>query len=391
MFGPEVSSHLKVYAVVFFSFSFITRLVVQTFLEKLKMLQNFLNEYQITDKVIAAGVSGGADSLALVLMLNEVLKARGKNVIALTVDHGLRTESSDEAAYVSLLMATHQIEHHILQWKGEKPQSGIEEAARNARYRLLCDWCSAHGVKTLATAHHLLDQAETFFMRLQRGSGLNGLCGMSAVSYMKNIKIIRPLLTVHPQKLRNYLTGLEVNWVEDPSNQCEDFLRVRVRKFLPILSEKLDITPERIADTMRVLCRSRSYLEKQTEIFIKNHAQYFAKAGVSLPREQFCGQHAEIKFRVLSCLLREIGKNDYTPRADDVERLLQRVSAEDFHGATLAGCEIVLFQKKIWIVPELKNKICLSKADWKAFVCEHPQYAKLRIPYKLKLSVFKSS
>lgn len=90
------------------------------------------------------------------------MRPQGRRVIALTVDHGLRPESRDEAEYVAKLAAERQIEHHILIWEGEKPEKGIEEAARTARYGLLCGWCRDNGVGTLAVAHHLLDQAETF-------------------------------------------------------------------------------------------------------------------------------------------------------------------------------------------------------------------------------------
>lgn len=146
------------------------------------MLREFFEKYQIGDVAVAAGVSGGADSLALLFQLDAFLRPQGRRVIALTVDHGLRPESRDEAEYVAKLAAERQIEHHILTWEGKKPEKGIEEAARTARYGLLCGWCRDNGVGTLAVAHHLLDQAETFFMRLQRGSGLNGLCGMAPLS-----------------------------------------------------------------------------------------------------------------------------------------------------------------------------------------------------------------
>ena len=152
---------------------------------------------------VAIGVSGGADSLALVLVLAELL---GKErIVALTVDHKLRSESTEEANYVTDLMQNLGIEHHILTWEGEKPTQGIEEAARIARYNLIYDWCRQNEVNTLCVAHHLLDQVETFFIRLHRGSGLTGLCGMSAVGVWKDLRIVRPLLDVHPQELREYL------------------------------------------------------------------------------------------------------------------------------------------------------------------------------------------
>lgn len=111
----------------------------------------------------AVGVSGGADSLALVYLLREWALRCGKKIVALTVDHQLRPTSRQEADYVAKLMRQAGIEHHILTWEGEKPVSGIETAAREARYRLLEDWCLSNGIYTIFMAHHKRDQAETFF------------------------------------------------------------------------------------------------------------------------------------------------------------------------------------------------------------------------------------
>lgn len=269
------------------------------------MLREFFEKYQIGDAAVAAGVSGGADSLALLFQLDAFLRPQGRRVIALTVDHGLRPESRDEAEYVAKLAAERQIEHHILTWEGKKPEKGIEEAARTARYGLLCGWCRDNGVGTLAVAHHLLDQAETFFMRLQRGSGLNGLCGMAPLSEKNGVRLIRPFLQVHPERLKEFLRERGVSWAEDPFNRCDDYLRVRVRKFLPQLAATLDITPERIADTMSVLARSRDCLEEQAAQFVDRYVRRYEKAGFSVSRLQLAGLHAEVCFRVLCFLLKE--------------------------------------------------------------------------------------
>lgn len=380
------------------------------------MITEFLNKYQINDEAIAVGVSGGADSLALVLMMNEELKPIGKKVIALTVNHGLREEAGNEAQYVAKLMSDFDIEHHILIWEGKKPESGIEESARIARYNLLTEWCCQNNVKTLAIAHHLLDQAETFFMRLERGSGLTGLCGMMPISEMNGLTIIRPLLECEPSLLKNYLNTHGIKWVEDPSNQSDNFLRVRVRKFMPVLKDMLGVDAARIANTMLILSRTKNYMEEQTAKFIKNYVRYWDKAGVSFSLKTFQEQHEEMCYRVLSFLIKEVGNNVYTPRSEDVQRLYNRIlhnkfggiefdtvkldevmeirqnmTENQFKGATLGGCEIFVFQGKIWIVPELKGRVKLSKKDWELFVTDNPQFAKCKLPYKLRLSLYKSS
>ena len=351
---------------------------------------DFLKKHHIEDNVLAVGVSGGADSLALVLLMHESLKAAGKKVVALTVDHGLRPESHDEAVYVQKLMEKEGIEHHILVWEGQKPQTGIEEAARNARYFLLSDWCQAHGVRCLCVAHHALDQAETFMIRLQRGSGLNGLCGMQEVSEMYGLKVLRPLLTVSPEFLKNYLRQRKIEWVTDSSNSSDDFLRVRVRKFLPQMEKAIGVSPERIVDTMAVLRRSRDYIQSQVTKFIKQHVRFWDACGASLALSVLIQQHDEIVYRVMSELIRTVAHSDYTVCAEDVERLQKAVFTPRFRGATLGHCEIFVSQGKLWIVPELRLKKRMPRKVWEEFCDYNPSFEKYKLPYKLRVALVKT-
>lgn len=350
---------------------------------------SFFQKNHIDDKIIAVGVSGGADSLALVLQLHESLQPKGRKVIALTVDHGLRAESAEEAQYVHDLMEKEGIEHHILKWEGQKPKTGIEELARQARYKLLSEWCLVHNIHCLCVAHHLQDQAETFLIRLQRGSGLNGLCGMQEVSEMYGLKVLRPFLNTSPDVLKDYLQQKGVAWVTDSSNDCDDFLRVRIRKFLPQMESAVAITPQRLVDTMAVLSRSRDYIKSQEERFIKHHVRFWDDIGVSIALSVLEKQHSEIIYLVLADLIKQIGQSDYTARADDIERLAMSVLQANFKGATLGHCEIFVSQGKLWIVPELKLKNRLPKKIWEEFVVLYPQYEKQKIPYKMRVALVK--
>lgn len=365
-------------------------------------MRDFCKKYKIEAEHIAVGVSGGADSLALVLKLQEELAAEGKKITALTVDHRLRPESGREAAYVAEIMKKYGIAHHILVWEGEKPESGIEEAAREARYALLKEWCAAHGVSVLAVAHHERDQAETFLMRLQRGSGVDGLCAMSPITCRDGLTLIRPFLNKSPEELRIYLKKKGIDWVEDPSNQSDDFLRVKIRKFIPELEKNLGLDVRRLAETAAVLQRTRNYLEKQCDIFIKKHVRYWEKIACSFSLNALAELHDEMVFRVLTRLLREVGRRRYIPRAEDVERLcknllgdkfnslyFEEVPAVSFRGCTLGGCEIFTFQGKVWIVPELKSKAVLSRKGWEHYTERFPAYKKMKLPYKLRLSLVK--
>ena len=194
--------------------------------------------YNADFRLTAAAVSGGADSLALAFLLKDFQKQNGGRAAVLTVNHHLRPEADAEAAMVVALMKKWGIEHHVLNWFPEEGNGGIEEKAREARYRLMEDWCVKNGFYYLLTAHHQQDQAETFLMRLQRGSGVDGLSAMAEMTPRGKICVVRPLLEAEPAALRRLLRENGIAWAEDASNGCDDFLRVRIRKFLPELEKK---------------------------------------------------------------------------------------------------------------------------------------------------------
>ncbi len=130
---------------------------------------------------IAAAVSGGADSLALALLLHDWARPLGGHVTALTVDHGLRPEAAAEARFVARTLKPLGLAQQTLRWRGVKPEANISAMARRARHDLMSRCCARRGLLHLALGHHLDDQAETFLLRLGRGSGLGGLAAMAPI------------------------------------------------------------------------------------------------------------------------------------------------------------------------------------------------------------------
>ncbi len=179
---------------------------------------------------LAVAVSGGPDSLALTLLLAEWAHNRNGRVDALTVDHRLRAESTAEAEQVGRWLAPLPgVTHRILPWTGPKPDSGIQAAARAARYWLLSAYCRDHAILHLCVAHHRDDQAETHRLRAGHGSGTLGLAGMSAVRPLDGVRLLRPLLSVAKPELLALLAAREQSWISDPSNSNPAFERVRLR------------------------------------------------------------------------------------------------------------------------------------------------------------------
>jgi len=180
---------------------------------------------------VAVAVSGGADSLALMLLLDRWVRGMGGKVSALTVDHGLRPESAAEARQVGVWARACGIDHHILRWLGDKSAAGLQAAARRARYDLMTAWCRGAEVLHLATAHQQDDQRETVAMRLARGGASEmGLSGMSLIAARDGVRLLRPLLSVPGAVLRNFLSVQGQAWIEDPSNQQTRFERIRWRQ-----------------------------------------------------------------------------------------------------------------------------------------------------------------
>ena len=179
---------------------------------------------------IGIAVSGGPDSMALLLLANA---ARPGEVEAATVDHALRPGAAKEAAMVSALCQSLGIPHTTLvaQW-AEKPTTAVQERARAERYRLLGQWAVERDLKALLAGHHADDQAETLLMRLARGAGVNGLAGMRRVARVPGatVPVIRPLLDWRHSDLEQLCTDAGITPVSDPSNEDDQFERVRVRK-----------------------------------------------------------------------------------------------------------------------------------------------------------------
>lgn len=346
-------------------------------------MEELFAKYQIKDEVVAVGVSGGADSLALVLQAAEELAVFGRKIVALTVDHGLRPTSCLEAEYVAGLMQKYGIEHHILTWTGKKPTTGIEEAARQARYALIAEWCSQNNVRVLLTAHHAKDQAETFLMRLQRGSGLEGLCGIREYSVRDGLVILRPLLAVNPENLRDYLRQRAIVWVEDESNRDTAFLRGKIRQYLPELTENIGISIERICNAVHNLQSAEDYIEQQLDLLLAHDVIWDFGTVCRFRYADYLSWHKEMKFRVLARLCRR----EYIPRAERILALVNALNTLPFTGATLGGREIVLAYDWVWVVPERISKRVQSRKLWAEFVLQHPLYKDIKMPHKAKLAI----
>lgn len=210
-------------------------------------LSDFLDAFA-DPRPIGVAVSGGSDSLGLLAMLHAA--AAPGRLVALTVDHGLRPGSADEAAAVAGFCRARDIAHETLSWDGPKPASGIQAAARAARLALLADAARRRGLSAVATAHTADDQSETIAMRARRSAdpGGPGLAGIPPATLVGgDVWFVRPLLATTRAEIRAWLRKEGLGWMDDPSNEDERFERVRLRKAGTGISANPAIVAERVA------------------------------------------------------------------------------------------------------------------------------------------------
>lgn len=292
-------------------------------------------------KKIALALSGGPDSMALC----HILSHSGLfDIYAITVDHGLRNESADEAANVQAWVKDWpRVTHTILRWDGDKPDSRIMEEARRARYALMADYCRVRDVAHLFVAHHRDDQAETFLIRLAAGSGLDGLSGMRAQQALENgLVLVRPFLPFGKDRLVATCHARNIPFVIDPSNAKEDYLRPRLRAARAALEEE-GLSNKRLSVTAARLARARDALETIAAQAYDDCRMEEDADSTTFDMDRFRACPAEIRLRLLLAVMDRLHPaRDYAPRMEKVEDLLDALENLDFKGRTLGGCVFAL-------------------------------------------------
>lgn len=302
----------------------------------------------------AIAVSGGGDSMALLHLTHRWRQAQAPQarLWALTVDHGLREAARAEAQQVSAWCRELGIDHRILSWTGEKPKSDIQATARRARYALMHEFCSQNGIRTLLLGHQLEDQAETFLLRLGRGSGVDGLSAMAPAMDWMGVRLLRPLLGFSGQRLRATLNASGQKWIEDPSNQDPRFMRVRMRAALPEF-EAAGISPARLVATAQRMRRVRAALEQAVYQLMASAVRWHPAGYAQLSLDGVFDVPEEIGLRTLARVLMAVGGQEYPPRMQRLESLFEWLRQRPVTGGrTLAGCRILPRSGIILIVRE---------------------------------------
>ncbi|MCW5749347.1 MAG: tRNA lysidine(34) synthetase TilS [Alphaproteobacteria bacterium] len=300
--------------------------------------------------VVALAVSGGRDSRALALLARAWAARRRGKAVALVVDHGLRPESAAEARQTCDWLTTRAIESHILPWRPAAGlRSGLQAAARAARYELLLAWCRRHGVLHLLTAHQADDQAETYVLRAARGSGPAGLAGMSAIVEFPEARVLRPLLAVSRARLTATLQTRGETWIDDPSNVDVRFARARLRReglaggHLAALRRARSFARQRMSEDLRLAAA------------LADCAMPHPLGGVVIDPAAWLALSEGLAVAVLGSVVATVAGGDYPPRQArtlGVVKRLRQVATQPSRppaGLTLGGCRI-LWRGGGWLV-----------------------------------------
>ena len=292
-------------------------------------------------------MSGGPDSLALAILADRWARGRGGRAWALTVDHRLRPESADEAAAVGRWLAVRGIPHTVLIWDGDKPVTGIQQAARAARYRLLAAWCAARGCLHLLTGHQREDQAETCLIRRRAGSAVDGLAGIAAVREIVGLRLVRPLLGVPRARLVALLDAEQQPYLHDPSNRNPAFERVRLRATLNPVA--VDAAIGEVGAHGRARIEPRAGAGRAAG----ERAVALHPAGFAIIEPGPIIAAGELGERALGRIASTIGRAVYPMRRERLARLRQALAMTPARARTLGGCRFVPWRGRLIVLREI--------------------------------------
>jgi tRNA(Ile)-lysidine synthase len=256
----------------------------------------------------------------------------------------LRPESKQEAEQTVYFLTQLGIKASILTWQiynQDREINNLHHKAREARYELLTAYCRNNNIEYLLTGHHMNDQAETVLLRIARGSGIDGIAAMKAVSIKNDVKIIRPLLEFTRQEIESYLKLNGWSWINDPSNEKETYDRTRIRK---LLRNELEhgVSTRRLCLLANNAARAKEYLMHQTLIHYNEMCDADEFGTITLDINKFLLLHEEMMLRIVSYILKAVSGSHYSPRLDSLKHVINSIG-NAWHNKTINGCEIIKY------------------------------------------------
>ncbi|WP_341763622.1 tRNA lysidine(34) synthetase TilS [Candidatus Tisiphia endosymbiont of Beris chalybata] len=286
---------------------------------------------------IALAVSGGSDSIALLMLAHKWAKSSNINLIVISIDHHLRSNSKLENEYVRNLSHKLGYSHYQLHFDSKNNFSNLQARAREARYKLMTELCIKLDILTLFTAHHLDDYIENYCIRSEKKSSVFGLSSHYIIWY-NNIRIVRPLFNIPKQQLTKYLITNNIKWFEDETNLSNKYLRNVIRKRLNIEGEnkKTQIIKEQLAVNQQV----EEQLHPEFIACIAEAVQIYGLGFALIDLLKFTEFFTVVKKQVISFTLNTISGKNYQGRTDAITRINELLQQPTNFTKTLHGCII---------------------------------------------------
>ncbi len=316
--------------------------IYRKFENVLKLKQDFI-----------VGVSGGPDSLALCFLTKIYAIKKSCNVYYYIIDHRLRKNSTSEAQLVKKLLKKYNIMSNILKWYGKKPKSNIQSLARNKRYSLLISQAKKLDINTILTGHHLDDLYENFFIRILRGSGLNGLVSFSEKTFTNEVNFLRPLISFEKKHLSYVTKNVFKTYIEDPSNENNKFKRVRIRKLIKHLQND-GLDKNKFLLTIKNLKDSNETIKFYVAKNLKDNSYIYKDKSKIILNEQFFNQPHEVTFRSLTEIIKFVGKKYYPVRGKKISTIIDKLKRDKSISLkfTLGNCIIYKVHQSIIVLKE---------------------------------------
>ena len=310
-------------------------------------------------------VSGGPDSLALTILMNNWIKEKNYSLVMLHFNHKLRKSSDKELKFVERLANNLCIKFKSFYWLDEKPNSAVMKTARDIRYQTFFEYCKKNNIIHLMTAHHLDDLIETYFMRLQRNFSTIGLSSIPKKFNNKNLVIYRPLLRFKKRRLIATCKYSNIEWVTDKSNEDTRFERVRARNYLHTNSQ----INKRLEKDIKEQIIKNNKIENQIGNFFLNNLKIHEFGVFELNYERFKMIDINLKVEILKKILVTCSGRIYPPRLKSLKILIKKIFNLNINNNTLHGCMIKKIKTNIIFFKEFKNikkqqsDICINAGE----------------------------
>ena len=314
------------------------------FMENMKKLK-------INNK-FAVAVSGGPDSLALMLLSNEYANHLDIEMTVISIDHNLRKNSSSEVKWVRSQARNIGAQFITAKIPKNNLKSNLMSYARDIRYKELYKICSRKKIKTLLTAHHLDDEIENFLMRLIRGSGIKGLSSLKEKSIVNNnkLRLIRPLLRYPKKSLIKYLSSKKQTYVSDPTNKDLTFDRSRIRQLSETLIKE-GLSKNRFGAVIKNLKNANEAVDELISIHVPKIFTFHDKSKIQINLRKFYQSSEEVQFRILIKLVRFVGYRDKVPRSKSIMKLISEFQRKQFKRSSLNGCQFTKHENSVFCEP----------------------------------------